>query len=101
MADQFSISLNVIDVNILGVLAIFLVAAVVAVFVEFETDALVALVAVRVGLVDLCVLGEFTVGFQGTGFVGRVLEDDITLIFVSICRGLGTEEQCALTFSSW
>jgi hypothetical protein len=56
---------NVVDVNLLlsaGALVLVRI-AVVAVFVELEADALVALVAVRVRLVDLCVLGEFAVGF--------------------------------------
>lgn len=56
--------LDVVNVNVLLACAVGLVAAVrVAVLVELEADALVALVAVRVGLVDLCVLGELAVGF--------------------------------------
>lgn len=55
--------LDVVNVNVL-LAAVGLVAAIrVAVLVELEADALVALVAVRVGLVDLCVLGELAVGF--------------------------------------
>lgn len=56
--------LNIVDVNLLLARAIGLVrVAVVAVLVELEANALVALVAVCVGLVDLCVLGELAVGF--------------------------------------
>lgn len=55
---------NVVNVNLLLARAVSLVrVGVVAVLVELEADALVALVAVRVGLVDLCVLGELAVGF--------------------------------------
>jgi hypothetical protein len=56
--------LDVVNVNLLLAGAVALVRRVgVAVLVELETDALVALVAVCVGLVDLCVLGELAVGF--------------------------------------
>jgi hypothetical protein len=56
--------LDIVDINILLAGAVSLVrVAVVAVLVELEANALVALVAIRVGLVDLCVLGEFAVGF--------------------------------------
>lgn len=57
-------SLDVVDVDLLLAGAVGLVLRVrVAVLVELEADALVAHLAVRVGLVDLCVLGEFAVGF--------------------------------------
>jgi len=64
MADPPSSHLDIVDINLL-LLAVDLVArvAVVTVFVKLEANALVALVAVRVGFVDLCVLGEFAVGF--------------------------------------
>lgn len=56
--------LDVVDVDLLLAGAVSLVRRVrVAVLVELEADALVALVAVCVGLVDLCVLGELAVGF--------------------------------------
>jgi hypothetical protein len=57
--------LDVVDINLLLLAAALLLGrvAVVAVLVELEADALVALVAVRVRLVDLCVLGELAVGF--------------------------------------
>jgi hypothetical protein len=59
MADLSSTErLDIIDINLLLGAALGLVrVAVVAVLVELETDALVALVAVGVGLVDLCVFG--------------------------------------------
>lgn len=64
MADLRTSPSNVVNINLLLAGAVGLVRiAVVAVLVELETDALVALVAVRVGLVDLCVFGEFAVGF--------------------------------------
>lgn len=63
-ASEFESRLDVVDVNLLLAGAVSLVAAVrVAVLVELEADALVTLVAVRVGLVDLCVLGKLAVGF--------------------------------------
>lgn len=52
--------LDVVDVELLAL--VVAVVAVIAVLVELETDALVALVAVRIGLVDLCVLGKLAVG---------------------------------------
>jgi hypothetical protein len=63
MADRFVGSSNVVDVDLLLASAslVFRVGAV-AVLVELEADALVALVAVGVGLVDLCVLGQLAVG---------------------------------------
>jgi len=65
MADLFTPSRsNVVDVNLLLAGTISLVrVAVVAVLVKLEPDTLVALVAICVGLVDLCVLGELAVGF--------------------------------------
>ena len=64
MADLRTSPSNVVNINLLLASAVSLVRiAVVAVLVELETDALVALVAVRVCLVDLCVFGEFAVGF--------------------------------------
>jgi hypothetical protein len=65
MADLSSTErLDIVDINLLLGAALGLVrVAVVAVLVELETNALVALVAVGVGLVDLCVFGEFAVGF--------------------------------------
>jgi len=65
MADLFTPSpSNVVDVNLLLAGTISLVrVAVVAILVKLKPDTLVALVAVCVGLVDLCVLGELAVGF--------------------------------------
>jgi hypothetical protein len=63
---------NIVDVQLLAILRIPRV-AIVTVLVKLETDALVTLVAVRVGLIDLCVFGEFAVGFERAGLVGRVL----------------------------
>ena len=64
MADLRASHSNVVNINLLLAGAVGLVRiAVVAVLVELETDALVALVAVRVCLVDLCVFGEFAVSF--------------------------------------
>jgi hypothetical protein len=57
-------SSNVVNVDLLLAGAVSIVAVrVVAVLVELEADALVTLVAVCVGLVDLCVLGQLAVGF--------------------------------------
>tara|TARA_R110002003_G_scaffold9_14_gene477 strand:- start:18364 stop:18555 length:192 start_codon:yes stop_codon:yes gene_type:complete len=63
MADLLPQRLDIIDVNLLLAALGLVGIAVIAVLVELETDALVALVAVGIGLVDLCVLGEFAVGF--------------------------------------
>jgi hypothetical protein len=64
MADQCWGSSNVVNVNLLlaGTASLVFRVGAVAVLVELEADALVALVAVRVGLVDLCVLGQLAVG---------------------------------------
>jgi hypothetical protein len=64
MADFFHKPLDIVDINLLLARAISLRrVAVIAVLVELEANALVALVAICVCLVDLCVLGEFAVGF--------------------------------------
>jgi hypothetical protein len=63
MADLLPQRLDIIDVNLLLAALGLVRIAVIAVLVELEADALVALVAVGIGLVDLCVLGEFAVGF--------------------------------------
>lgn len=69
MADLFplqplsSTCLDVVNVNLLLATLSLIRVAVVAVLVELEADALVALVAVGIRLVDLCVFREFAVGF--------------------------------------
>ena len=64
MADMWWSRSDVVNVDFLLAGAVGLVrVAVVAVLVKLEADALVALVAVGVCLVDLCVLGELAVGF--------------------------------------
>ena len=55
---------DIFNVNFLLARAVGIVGvAVVTVLVEFEANTLVALVAVRVGLVNLCVLGQLAIGF--------------------------------------
>jgi len=98
MADPIHHPSNIVDIKLL-LLAVFRVVRVVAVLVELEADALVALVAVRVGLVDLCVFGELAVGFQGAGFVGGVLETVGVLVG---CGGReGNDTYMTSPFSSW
>jgi hypothetical protein len=63
MADLPTKRLDIIDINLLLAALSLVRVALVTVLVELEADALVALVAVGVGLVDLCVFGEFAVGF--------------------------------------
>lgn len=63
MADLLHKPLNVVNVNLLLATLGVVRVAVVTVLVELEANALVALVAVGIGLVDLCVLGQFAVGF--------------------------------------
>lgn len=62
MADHLPRFLNIVDIDILAVLACLVLGAAVAVLVELEANTLVALVAVGVGLVDLGIFGEFAVG---------------------------------------
>jgi hypothetical protein len=53
-----------------------------------ELDIVVdALVAVGIRLVDLCTLRKFAVGLEGTGFVGRVFEDDVALFVLVVAQG--------------
>lgn len=64
MADLVSFLLDVVNIDLLLAGAVgFIRVAVVAVLVELEADALVALVSVCVRLVDLRVLGQFAVSF--------------------------------------
>ena len=64
MADLCTSPSNVVNINLLLAGTVSLVrVTVVAVLVELETDALVALIAVGVCLVDLCVFRELAVGF--------------------------------------
>jgi len=64
MAEPLCSFLDIVDINVLLAGAISLVrVAIIAVLVELEANTLVALVAICVCLVDLCVLGEFAVGF--------------------------------------
>lgn len=64
MADLNSSPSNVVNVNLLLAGTVGLVrVAVVAILVELKTDTLVALVAVGVCLVDLCVFWELAVCF--------------------------------------
>jgi hypothetical protein len=64
LSSHHSPRLDVVDVDLLLAGAVgFVRVAVVSVLVKLEADALVALVAVGVGLVDLCVFRKFAVGF--------------------------------------
>lgn len=70
------VSLELVDVDFLLVLAL-------AVLVELDV-VLEARLAEGVGLVDLGVLGQLTVGLQATGLVGGVLHDNITLLVLVV-----------------
>lgn len=70
----FFFSLNVVNVDLLATGGGVVAALRVTVLVELEGAVAVLLAAERVGLVDLGRLGKLAVGFEGTGFVGRVLE---------------------------
>lgn len=72
-------SLELVDIDFLLVFAL-------AVLVELDV-VLEALVAEVVGLVDLGVLGQLTVGLQTTGLVGGVLHDNIALLVLIITEG--------------
>lgn len=69
-------SLELVDIDFLLVLAL-------AVLVELDV-VLEARLAEGVGLVDLGVLGQLTVGLQATGLVGGVLHDNITLLVLVV-----------------
>ena len=70
------VSLELVDIDVLLILAL-------AVLVELDV-VLETLVAVGVGLVDLGVLGELTVGLQTAGLVGGVLHDHIALLVLVV-----------------
>ena len=71
-----TVTLEVVDIDFLLVLAL-------AVLVELDV-VLETLVGVGVGLVNLGVLGQLTVGLQGTGLVGGVLHDNVALLVLVI-----------------
>ena len=68
--------LDVVDIDVLLILAL-------AIFVELDV-VVQAVTAVGVGLVDLGVLRQLTVGLERTGLVGGVLHDNITLLILVI-----------------
>jgi hypothetical protein len=70
------VSLELVDIDFLLVLAL-------AVLVELDV-VLEALVAEGIGLVDLGVLGQLTVGLQTAGLVGGVLHNNITLLVLVV-----------------
>lgn len=69
-------SLELVDIDFLLILAL-------AVLVELDV-VLETLGAVGIGFVDLGVLGQLAVGLQGTGLIGGVLHDNITLLVLVV-----------------
>ena len=69
-------TLEVVDIDVLLILAL-------AILVELDV-VVQAVTTVGIGLVDLGVLRQLTVGLQGTGLVGGVLHDNITLLVLVI-----------------
>lgn len=76
---------NIVNVDLLllaiGLVRLGLVGA------ELEAGIVVAVLAVGVGLVDLCVFGELAQVLQVTGLVGGVLEDDVALVVLEVSEG--------------
>lgn len=80
-------ALDVVNVNLLGLLLIRVVLVIGVGIAEFEVGLAFLALAELFGFVDLGVLGELTVGLEGTGFVGSVLEDNIALVVLEISQG--------------
>ena len=79
---------DIVDLDILGADTTGLLLALrVPVLIELEVAVAVALGAVRVGLVDLGVLGQLAVGLERAGLVGGVLEDDVALVVLVVAEG--------------
>lgn len=82
-----AVLLNVVNVNLLLAVGTSIRLLVRVSIAELEVSLAVLALAERVGLVDLCVLGELAVGLESTGLVGGVLEDDIALVVLEISEG--------------
>ena len=79
---------DIVDLDILGADTTGLLLALrVPVLIELEVAVAVALGAVRVGLVDLGVLGQLAVGLERAGLVSGVLEDDVALVVLVVAEG--------------
>lgn len=70
------VTLEVVDIDFLLILTL-------AVLVELDV-VIETIIGVSVGLVDLGVLGKFTVGLQTAGLIGGILHDNITLLILVI-----------------
>lgn len=66
--------LNVVNIDLLAAGSSIITTLRVTVLVELESAVAVLLATESICLVDLGCLGELAVGFEGTGFVGGVLE---------------------------
>ena len=42
---------------------------------------------ISICLVDLCILRKFAVGFERTGFVGGILENNVALLILVVAEG--------------
>jgi hypothetical protein len=75
--------------NVINIDLALLVASITfgSILVELEADALVSLIAIRIRLIDLRVLGQFAVGLEGARLVGRILENDVALLVLVVAEG--------------
>jgi len=85
MADPQHLPLNIIDINFLPIST--LITLIIPILIELKPDALVALVTVCIRLVDLRVLGQLAIRFEGPSFVGSVFEDNVAFFVLVIAEG--------------
>lgn len=76
---------NVVNVELLLVVGVVLGLGLVS--AELEAGVVVTVLAVGVGLVDLCVLGQLAKVLEITSLVGGVLEDDVALAVLEVSEG--------------
>lgn len=79
--------LNVVNLDLLAAsVATLVVARVGVVVAELEVALAVLVGAVGIGLVDLGGFGKLAVGLERTGFIGVVLQDNVTLVVLVITQ---------------
>ncbi len=78
--------LNLININLPSTLSI-IIFAVTPVLVELEIAVSFSLLSICIGFVDLGAFWEFTICFQGSGFVGAVLENNVPFLVLVVAEG--------------
>ena len=77
--------LNLINIHLLATRLIIITLT--PILIELEIAIAIALLSIRIRLVDLRALRQLAIGFEGTRFVGRVLEYHVAFLVLVVAQG--------------